>query len=250
MEYAKSKTIFGNKNGVSQLMQRQLVAVYDDNLTEEEIVSLSIVQTLAAITAKIKREVAVYLNRQGQVVLVAIGDCRNVSLPDLGRRRGEYRLSGIRCIHTHPSGNGALSQMDLSALAQLQLDAMVAVGVDGDGSVTNMGLAWGGGKTGETGKPKEKEILLYNSWETFAAVDFRKEIAEIEKSQGNVAGHRTESVRERAILVAVQTATEAEATYSYSIAELEELAKTAGVDVIGLVRQRCRHAVAATYVVR
>lgn len=242
MEYAKSKTIFGNKNGISEYRLRQLAAVYDDNLTEEKIVSPSIVQTLATITAKIKREVAVYLNRQGQVVLVAIGDCRNVSLPDLGRRRGEHRLSGIRCIHTHPGGNGMLSQMDLSALEQLQLDAMVAVGVDSDGDVTNIGLAWGGDKT------NEREVLLYDSWESFMTIDFRRQIEGVEKRQVSLAGYVTGTERERAILVAVQTETEEETAYSYSIGELEELAKTAGVDVVGLIRQRCRHAVAATYV--
>ena len=243
MEYAKSKTVFGNKNGVSRYVLQQLAALYEDKGTDAGMVPLGTVQVIAAVTAKIKREVAVYLNRQGQVVLVAIGDCHNVSLPDLGRRRGEHRLSGIRCIHTHPSGNGALSQMDLSALEQLQLDAIVAIGVDGDGGVSNIGLAWGGALT-------ENSSFLYSSWEDFAAVDFRGRITEIEKSLSAVTGYQTEAGQERALLVAVQTEAEDEISYAYSVAELAELAKTAGVEVIGIARQRCRHAVAATYVGR
>lgn len=244
MEYAKSKTIFGNKSGVSAYILQQLAAIYDNRETESEIITLSVVRTMAAVTAKIKREVAVYLNRQGQVVLVAVGDCRNVSLPDLGRRRGENRLSGIRCIHTHPSGNGALSQMDLSALAQLQLDVMVAIGVDSDGTVTNLGLAWGGSEA------LEADIILYELWEDFAAIDFPQRIAEIERQNRAAVVHLTAAGQERAILVAVQMEAEDDVSYAYSIGELEELAKTAGVEVVGLIRQRRSHAVAATYVGR
>ncbi|MCI8335704.1 MAG: GTPase HflX [Peptococcaceae bacterium] len=243
MEYAKSKTIFGNKNGISRYVLQQLAALYDDRAADTSMASYETVAVMAAVTAKIKREVAVYLNRQGQVVFVAVGDCRNVSLPDLGRRRGEHRLSGIRCIHTHPSDNGALSQMDLSALEQLQLDAMVAIGVDSDGGVTNIGLAWGGALT-------DNSSFLYNSWADFAVVDFRGYLTEIEESLSAVTGYQTEAGQERALLVAVQTETEDEVSYAYSVAELAELAKTAGVEVIGMVRQRCRHAVAATYVGR
>lgn len=244
MEYAKSKTIFGNKNGVSAYVLQQLTDIYDNRETESQLIALSIVQAMAAVTAKIKREIAVYLNRQGQVVLVAIGDCRNVSLPDLGRRRGENRLSGIRCIHTHPSGNGALSQMDLSALSQLQLDVMVAVGVDSDGNMINFGLAWG--NVGNA----EREIIVYDSWADFAAIDFHQKIREIEKQCENFTGYATGDGPERAILVAVQTAAEDEVSYGYSVEELKELAKTAGVEVVDLIRQRCHHAVAATYVGR
>lgn len=243
MEYAKSKTIFGNKSGVSTYVLQQLSAIYDNRETESELIALSIVQTMAAVTAKIKREVAVYLNRQGQVVLVAIGDCRNVSLPDLGRRRGEHRLSGIRCIHTHPSGNGTLSQMDLSALSHLQLDVMVAVGVDSDGLITNLGIAWGGEEV-------QTEILLYDNCADFADIDFHGKIEEIEKQMTAVVGYATEDARERALLVAVQLETEDEVAYAYSVAELIELAKTAGVEVVGLIRQRRSHVVAATYVGR
>lgn len=244
MEYAKSKTIFGNKNGVSAYMLQQLAAIYDNRETSSEIVAFSIVEMIAAVTAKIKREVAVYLNRQGQVVLVAVGDCRNVSLPDLGRRRGENRLSGIRCIHTHPSGNGALSQMDLSALSQLQLDVMVAVGVASEGGVANIGLAWGGSSGSNT------EAILCPQWADFADIDFQQQIETIEKQAKVSAGYQTEEGPERAILVAVQTETEDDVSYAYSVEELAELAKTAGVAVVGLIRQRCRHAVAATYVGR
>jgi GTP-binding protein HflX len=39
------------------------------------------------------------------------------------------KLSGFRVIHTHPTGDSTLSSMDTSALVDLKLDAIVAIGV-------------------------------------------------------------------------------------------------------------------------
>ena len=39
------------------------------------------------------------------------------------------RLSGVRCVHTHPGGNPNLSGVDISALKNNRFDAMVAIGV-------------------------------------------------------------------------------------------------------------------------
>lgn len=242
MEYAKNKIIYGNKNGVSDYLLTQLETIYENRVMEDVMLPYEIARQMGQITAKIKREIAVYLNRQGQVVLVAVGDCRNVSLPDLGRRRGEKRLAGIRCIHTHPSGSGYLSDMDLSALEQLQLDVMVALGIDGQGKIINIGMAWG------SVTDDNPEILLYDHWSDFEQIDFRQEITRLEKQEKDRVGYATEREQERALLVAVQTDKEEEAAYSYSVEELAELAKTAGVEVVGIVRQRRNNAVAATYI--
>ena len=57
-----------------------------------------------------------------------VGDAKSLFLPDLER---EYpasgrRLRGLRLIHTHPNGE-ALSEDDLTDLALLRLDMVVAV---------------------------------------------------------------------------------------------------------------------------
>ena len=44
-------------------------------------------------------------------------------------RRKSSRLNGIRCVHTHPNGNSALSGVDISALKNNRFDAMIAIGV-------------------------------------------------------------------------------------------------------------------------
>ncbi|MHB8066115.1 MAG: GTPase HflX, partial [Ruminiclostridium sp.] len=90
---------------------------------------VTLAQTIARISFEINREISVLINRRGIVVDISIGDSGTVSLPQLDSRRGETRLSAIRCIHTHPGGNGLLSQVDISTLQKLRLDTMVAIGI-------------------------------------------------------------------------------------------------------------------------
>jgi len=87
------------------------------------------VTTLAEATAQINREIAVYIDRKGYVLDIRVGDSKAVALGEVEGRRKETGLSGVRCVHTHPSGSSALSEEDISALKQLHLDMIAAVGV-------------------------------------------------------------------------------------------------------------------------
>ena len=82
---------------------------------------------MVAITAKLEHEVAVYINRRGKIVSVSVGDTATVELPAF-TARSEKRLSGIRCINTHPSSDVRLSPPDLSSLKNLRFDVMAAIG--------------------------------------------------------------------------------------------------------------------------
>jgi len=87
-----------------------------------------LMQVLARFTGVLNREIAVYITRDGEVVDVSIGTDRDVELLDDRLRRNTQRLSCVRCIHTHPNGDGRLSDVDLSALRSFRYDAMVAIG--------------------------------------------------------------------------------------------------------------------------
>ncbi len=65
------------------------------------------------------------------VMDVSIGSHDRVGLPDIKLRRGKHRLIGIRCIHTHPNGTGALSMVDIKTLKRMRFDSMAAIGVKG-----------------------------------------------------------------------------------------------------------------------
>ncbi len=83
------------------------------------------------------REISIYIARECMVLDVTVGRHDRVGLPGLRVRRGARRLTGVRCVHTHPDGEPRLSAVDESALKRMRFDAMAALGVR-DGHVTGM----------------------------------------------------------------------------------------------------------------
>jgi AraC-like DNA-binding protein len=88
-------------------------------------------QRLSALSGSFNREIAVCLTRDGEIIDVAVGTDQDVQLRDCRLRRNRSRLSRVRLIHTHPNGDGRLSDVVMSALKLFRYDAMVAVGCRG-----------------------------------------------------------------------------------------------------------------------
>jgi len=49
---------------------------------------------MAELTGKINREIAVYINRKGNIIDVSVGDSSTVSLPEVEGRKDLARLVG------------------------------------------------------------------------------------------------------------------------------------------------------------
>ena len=124
--------ILGNTKGIRDSVLAELEKVYDLQVEQGHIISQEMALKLIDITDFIGREISVFLARNGQVLSISIGDNATVELPPLEGRRSMERLSGIRCIHTHPNGNSALSGLDISALKRNKYDLMVAIGVNAE----------------------------------------------------------------------------------------------------------------------
>ena len=93
-----------------------------------EYVDSLVLDTISKYTEVLNREISVFISRSGILLDYNIGDFQSVELKSPnGKRSG--KLSGIRCIHTHPSGNERLSSMDISCMQNLKLDSISAVGV-------------------------------------------------------------------------------------------------------------------------
>jgi len=123
------RDVYGNTQGIKKIDLGLLQDIYNLEIDKNTIVSSEIIQIMAHITSSSQRELAVFIDRQGRVVSVGVGDAATVQLQAQSRRRGTFRLSGLRCIHTHPSGSGQLSMVDYAALFDLRLDVMAALGV-------------------------------------------------------------------------------------------------------------------------
>ncbi|AUS98630.1 GTPase HflX [Clostridium thermosuccinogenes] len=203
-----------------------------------EFLPEELVLKVADLTGRINREIAVYMDRKGRVIDVSIGDSATVTLSEVEGRRSNARLSGVRCLHTHPNGDPHLSMVDISSLLNLRMDAMVAVGVK-SGSVTGIYAAVP--KRDANGAFTEAEI-----YGPYGVGDDRMNalfeiISGLDKDTrrpAEVNDNRTE----RAILVGLETSREkminSKSQGERSLEELEELAHTAGVIVVHKILQR------------
>ena len=119
----------GDLSSIKKSIKYRIEELYNYNFSEYKLVSMDLIDELSELTGEIKREIAVYIDRKGKIAEVAVGDSHTVSLPQVEGKRNAQRLSGIRCIHTHPNGDARLSAVDLSSLKSLKLDAMISIGV-------------------------------------------------------------------------------------------------------------------------
>jgi GTP-binding protein HflX len=82
---------------------------------------------------EVTRQIGVLIDRKGNIEYVMVGDRKGIFLPDLGRFRvAPNRLRGLRYVHTHLRGE-PFTPDDMTDLAHLRFDLMVAVGVGADG---------------------------------------------------------------------------------------------------------------------
>lgn len=226
----------GNTKNIKKYIIEQLEAVYDMEVPLGQISTNEINEQIMSATELLNREVAVYINRQGKVVQVAIGDTGTVDLPEIRERTSELRLSGIRCIHTHPSGDTTLSGPDLSSLRRLRFDAMVALGRKNNELIAS--LAFFSGEESEDGIWELQGIgpveasLLHKVNLTYLVTIINKKLSRNQLKE-------TEPEIERAILAGVERAGKTSLwTLTDSLAELQQLAETAGAEVVAKVSQK------------
>lgn len=231
----------GNLTGIKSAMLDRLKSLYDFKQGLDEFASFELLSELCACSGEINRELSVYISRDGSIVDVSVGDSAKVSMPSMRLVRNEDRLCGVRCIHTHPSGDGRLSGVDLGTLRSMKLDCMAAVGVS-DGKPTQLYAAYLGDFDEDTGS---RAALVYGPMRPYKLPQ-KALIAEIFNSDDRFRSttKEVEAVeQERAVLVGMDN----DEGYD-TLEELNELAKTAGALMVGKVRVRRRTIDNATYV--
>lgn len=236
--------INGNTQSIKERLLNELEELYDKKFESRELVPAELAETIARISHEINREISVLINRRGIVVDISIGDSGTVSLPQLDNRRGKSRLSAIRCIHTHPGGNGMLSQVDISTLQKLRLDAMLAMGINE-------------GQPGEIYAgclSAEQDVDVYGPFTLGEPrLNYLYKIIEELDASAKDDIYENEGEAEKAILVGLETSQSRLESASLrdaedSLTELEELAGTAGAIVVDKVLQRKQAQDSAYYV--
>ncbi len=216
--------IHGNTEGIRKTVLDELTTLYDVQLEPGQFMPQDLLQSLCGYSASMNREIAVYITRFGEVADVLIGRADSIDLPDLRLRRGDRRLSMVRCVHTHPRAPGELSDVDVSALLSMRFDAMCAVGVSEDGRPTSVQCAFLDAES--EGHVRRTELI------SARRLPQEEWLAEIERTDAayRAANPATRTGRERAVLVGIES--------EESLDELEELAKTAGAETVLRVLQK------------
>ena len=224
----------GNIEGVRDAMLAKLDSLYTYELENGIYLPRDLMKLLAECSCAMNREIAIYLTRDGEIVNVAIGTDCDVELTDYRLRRNADRLSRIRCVHTHPDGDGRLSDVDLSALKIFRYDAMTAVGVK-DGEPTFVQTAFLG----------EKDSVIMDEpvrWYRTPDAEWMNQIELSDELVGRETAQEVAETREKAVLMGIES--------RESLEELRRLAETAGAEVAGIFLQKRDKPDSALYIGR
>jgi len=228
--------VLGNTLGLKPSQLHALRRTYRRRVDADAIVTPELARHLSEVSHETNRQIGVLLDRKGDVHAVIVGDARKLELPDVGRgRAGESRLRGLRLVHTHLNGE-PLTRDDHTDLALLRLDLVAAIAVGEDGLPGKVHYAHLLPENPQGAMWKDEEAATVHD----LAYDALQGALALEDEFARARAVRRTGGRERAILVGFAGKDRSRAGAEASLAELRELARTAGVEVIDAILQTRR----------
>ena len=230
----------GNLQGLKSSQLKALERLSQRRISPQIGFSAEQAREFALISRAVGRQVALLIDRAGKVACVLVGDMSAIYIPELPRSRmGSDRLRGLRLVHTHLAPEG-LSREDLMDLLFLRLDDIAVLSVTPAGEPDRFQHAHLA-----PGLPGGEPYMVHPfvAWDR-AQTDFaaQTEALEAEMARGDTAaaapGARAaeNDACPAAVLVSISTAHRAE--QEHNLAELAELARTAGLRITGRLIQR------------
>ncbi len=206
---------------------RNLERLSRRRIPPHQLITPELARRLSELSLETGRQLGLLVDRRGGVLHVIVGDSKQILIPELKRARvAGHRLRGIRCLHTHLSGEG-LTRDDLVDLALLRLDLMAVI------QVTRKGLP------GEVqmahllpGALDEKPWAIQRfGHPSVVDLDVAEFIESLEEEYSRRPAPRAlEDGKEKAILVSVSEESPTEARNGLS--ELRGLAQACGLAVL------------------
>jgi len=227
------KRLYGNVAGLKPSQIRRLENIYRRRVPPEALITPELARDLSLLSHEIRRQIGLLVNRQGRVAFVVVGDPRRIVIPTTAEyQAAPGRLNGLRCIHTHLNEE-PLTRDDLTDLALLRLDVMAAIGMGADGLPRRVYAAHV--------LPGASERLPHRLLPDVAPhalnLDCLALVQALEDELQRVITGRTAGfTRDRALLVSVSSAPRRQS--EESMAELMELARSGGIEVVGSVIQQ------------
>ena len=226
------KRIFGNTAGLKSNQIRRLENLYRRRTPPEWLVTTELARDISQLSHEIRRQIGLLVDRQGRVALVVVGDHRRIVIPSTDDyRAAPGRLNGLRCVHTHLN-HEPLSRDDLTDLALLRLDLMAAIGQSADGYPHTVHVAHLLPGTSERLPHRLLPPLAPGALDIDCAAMIHALEDELERV---VSGRAAGAAPDRALLISVSAVSRRRT--EESMAELKELARSGGIEVIGSVIQ-------------
>jgi len=217
--------------------------LYRRRIPPEKVVTTEIARACSELSYETRRQIGLLIDRRGHIESVIIGNDHELVIPHLSRSRSGLRLlRGVRLVHTHLK-NQPLTRDDLTDLALLRLDLIMAIGVGKDGNLEDVYMAHI--------LPRPIDGKSYMEWKPCSFQDFQLDCKDFIQGLENEFTKTNPGLRERtkrvqAILVSVSTGNVFR--QQERLEELEELARTSNLHVLGSVVQR-PHVLHPKYVV-
>ena len=229
------KRIYGNTRGLKANQIHRLESLYRRRIPTEQLITHQLARDISRLSHGIRRQVGLLINRRGKITHVIVGDYQQILIPDISEyRTAPGRLRGLRCVHTHLT-NESITQDDLTDLALLKLDIMVVIGVINAQSfkvfASHILPKHSGSQFYNLLEPLDPNRLDIGCLELIHALEL--ELASKRSTYDAFSGI------ERAILVSVSR--DPGHRWKESLAELEELTLSCGIDVAAkLLQQRLK----------
>ncbi len=227
--------IEGKIGGLKASQIKALERIYRRKIPANELISAELARYLTELSGELKRQIGLIIDRSGTIQFVIVGNDREIEIPDLSKYSlGRSGLRGLRCVHTHLKSE-PLSRDDLTDLELLRLDVMAVIGVGEDGLPTLFSYA----HLLPTRSKTQIETVEFDNFYRFN-LDFSAFVDALDQEMERVAAETIDLAdgRERALLISVGQMSRQRV--EDSMAELEELARTADLTVIDQVIQRPR----------
>lgn len=199
--------------------------------------SIEQARELGAVSRMLGRQIGLLLDRQGRVETVILGEPGGILIPELARgRTAPGRLRGLRLLHTHLTPD-TLSQEDLMDLLFLRLDSVGVLTINEWGDPVSFQSA----HLLPDGGDRPYFVHAAVPWD-HVTLDFTAEAEALEEefsralSEAASVGADPGGDTPRAVLASVSVLPKA--AQERNLAELAELARTAGVTVTGSIIQR------------
>ncbi len=216
-------SIQGKTTGLKPDQIRRIERLGRYKPSAREIVPPETARRMTELSREIGRQLGLLMDRRGHVTHVLVGDRKSVFIPDLRLYRfSPGHLRGLRLIHTHLEPGG-LTKEDMTDLILVRLDLIAAIEAKSDGlpGKTHLGYLVPSGEQrwtvevfqGPHEMREDPQILIEE-----AEAWMRRQIS----------GITTEGIS-RVMLVGITG--ESEARAEDAMAELAELARTAGLQV-------------------